>query len=283
MIVFSFSDYKAIGQAILESGENTAGEFEIKTFGNGELYCDVATNVDGKECAVVCSLVAGTELQSLLLSHTLKLLGAKKVTLIASYLGYMRQDKREPGRSMGSIWTGALMRSSGIDEVITVDLHSELAGKNLEIPIRSLVSTPVFAEAIGYFIDQDTMILAPDDGALEAARRISDALPNKLPVNHLNKVRTESGVTVTANGKVSSRVIMVDDILDSGGTLVAACKVLRGLGVKDVIICVTHGQFVGTKWQELFEIGVSKIFTTDSLPKIPSHDKIQIVSLSSIF
>lgn len=283
MIVFSFPAHKGAGYGFLQGGENSVGEFEVKAFGNGELYCEVETEVEGQDCALVSSFIAGHELEPLLLSHTLKRLGASKVTFVAPYLGYMRQDKEEPKRSLGAAWVGNLLKASGVDAVLTVDLHSDMSRLRLSLPVVSLASSVVFAQAVSSFVGPDVTIVAPDDGALEKAKLLEDLLTTNLPVTYFNKKRTPEGVTMTPNEKVSNRVIIVDDILDTGGTLVAASKILKDQGVKDIIICVTHGQFVGDKWKGLFDNGVSKIYTSDSLPTVPSDERIEIVPLAPLF
>lgn len=283
MIVFSFPEYKASAYGFLQSGDNTVGEYELEAFENGELRCEVKTDVEGQDCAIVSSLRSGHELEPMLLAHTLKRLKAKQVELVAPYLGYMRQDKEEPGKSLGAAWVGALLKASGVDSVLTVDMHSDMASLRLSLPVASIPSSQIFAQAVQSFVDSDVTILAPDDGALDEAQLLEQSIAGTLPVVYFDKVRTEKGVTLTPRGKISGKVIIVDDMLDTGGTLVAACGILKDMGVKDIIICVTHGLFTGDKWKALWDLNVSRIYTGDSLPTVPVDERIQIVPLSPLF
>lgn len=284
MIVFSFAQYKAIALGLLKDSKNKAGEFEVKPFENGELHCKVSDKVKDKACAIVSSFTAGSELKPLLLAHTLKRLGAKKVILIAPYLGYMRQDKVEPQRSLSAAWVGGMLKCSGINSILTVDLHSDQAKKLLSLPVVSLEGSAIFASALKSFLSDDVTIMAPDAGALPKAEVLMKATSKVLPVTHFDKVRTEDGIKLTPpKTKITKRVVLVDDVLDTGGTLVGACRILKERGVKEIVICVTHGQFVGEKWKQLWKLGVSKIYTTNSLPNAPKDKRIQIVTLAPLF
>lgn len=284
MIIFPFFPYEGIASAFLKSNKNQLGEFVIAPYRNGELHCELNTKVRNSHCLIVSSFVAGNELGPLLLSETLKQEGAKKITLVAPYLGYMRQDKKEPGKNLGATWIGKLFKASGVDKIVTVDIHSDLASKLLGLPVNSLSGSTIFADELGAFLGPDTMIIAPDDGAFNKAKSLAKSLPISLPVTHFDKVRTSRGVTITPPRlKLRARVILIDDVLDTGGTLVAACQILKDKGVKDIVICITHGQFVGEKWEGLWKLGVSKIYTTNSLPSKVKNKKIQVVSLQPLF
>jgi ribose-phosphate pyrophosphokinase len=283
MIVFSFPDYKAAGYGFLQSTDSTVGEFDLGSYENGELHCEVLVDVEGQDCAIVTSIRVGHELEPLLLAHTLKRLGAKKIELVAPYIGYMRQDKEEPRRSLGAAWIGTLIKASGIDSVLTVDLHSDMALMRLSMPVESVSSSKVFAQAISDFLDNTVTILAPDDGALNIAHALEESISQTLPVVYFDKIRTEKGVTITPTAKISGKVVLIDDILDSGRTMVAACKLLKEMGVTQIVVCATHALFTGNLWRELFDLNVSKIYVGDSIPNSPADERIQVVPLSPLF
>jgi|GEM_PF-3510977 ribose-phosphate pyrophosphokinase len=135
---------------------------------------------------------------------------------------------------------------------------------------------------------QDCLILGsitpPDKEAIERNKKIVDELKLKIEIAYMEKQRTSSGVSSVLHGFISPNVIIVDNILDTGGTLLACCKILKSNGAKNIYIFVTHGLFTGNKWQRLFDLNVRKIYCTNSVPQVYSlkSDKLKILSLKSI-
>jgi len=245
------------------------GSSTFARFANGELYVRIESPVDGRVCAVLGSLAPPDEqmLSVLLLAHTLEREGARAVVALLPYLGYARQDRADPGQSLGIAWAGDLLRAAGVDQVLTVDVHSRLAAACLPMPIDTLSPAPLFAEALVRSGLGDLSVVAPDEGALERCEAVIRAAGVRAPLAYLRKRRDASGVTHSALvGSVAPRVAIVDDILDTGGTLVSACTELRRAGVREITVLATHGLFTGERWRELPALGVRRIYTTDSVP-----------------
>jgi ribose-phosphate pyrophosphokinase len=261
------------------------GLFRVARFENGELHLIVETPCAGEQCVILGSIAPPDEqvLSLLLLAHTLKKDGASKVTAVLPYLGYARHDKDKPGDSLATAWVGSLVRASGCDQVVTVDVHSDKAKELFPVPLTSISPASIFAEAIAQYGLSRATVVAPDEGAIarcEAVRNAAGMMPpGKVP--YFQKRRTETGIThVGPIGEVGREALIVDDILDTGGTLVSACEKLFRVGAEEVNVMVTHGLFTGTRWKELFRLGVKRIFCTDSVP-LPSWLKEdRIVSLS---
>ncbi len=271
MILFAFETYAATA-AVLRSamGQLQLGQFQVARFENGELHLAVETPSTAEHCIVLGSIAPPDEqlLSTLLLAHTLKKEGASKVTAVLPYLGYARHDKDKPGQSMATAWVGSLIKASGCDRVITVDVHSAKAKRLFSVPVVSLSPAAVFAEAMTRYGLARATIVAPDEGAIDrcaAVRTAAGMAPGKLP--YFEKRRTETGIIHTGLiGEVGSQVVIIDDILDTGGTLVSACEKLATAGVDEINVMVTHGLFTGTRWRELYRFGVKRIFCTDSVP-----------------
>jgi ribose-phosphate pyrophosphokinase len=270
-IVFALPEYRAVLGAALGSCSGPAlGSCSFARFSDGELHLRLHTAVEGRACVVLGSLAPPDErlLKVLLLADTLRRRGARRVVALLPYLGYGRQDRAEPGQSLGAAWAGALLRGVGVEDVITVDLHSARAAECLGLPVASLSPVHLFADALARRDLRDVTIVAPDEGALARCEALASAAHIEQPIAHLRKRRDASGVTHSGLvGKVTSRIVIVDDILDTGGTLVSACRALRSAGAEEITVMVTHGLFTGDLWRQLETLGVDTIFTTDSVPR----------------
>lgn len=228
----------------------------------------VGSPVANRACAVLGSLAPPDEqiLSVLLLAHTLKREGARRVVAVLPYLGYARQDRADAGQSLGGAWAGDLLRAAGVDQVLTLDVHSRRAAACFPMPLQSLSPAPLFAEALVEHGLTDVSIVAPDEGAVERCEAVRRAAGIHAPLAYLRKRRHADGVTHSALvGAVAPRVAIVDDILDTGGTLISACAELRRAGAREITVLVTHGLFTGRRWRELPALGVRRIFTTDSV------------------
>ncbi len=241
---------------------------EFARFSNGELYVRLGAPVAGRVCGVLGSLAPPDEqmLSVLLLAHTLRREGARRVVALLPYLGYARQDRADPGQSLGIRWVGDLLRAAGVDRVLTVDVHS-LEATRMPVPLDSLSPAGLFGDVLLDLGVADLTIVAPDEGALERCEQVRRAAGVDRPLAYLRKRRDADGVTHSALvGNVEQRVAIVDDILDTGRTLLSACAELRRAGVGEIVVLATHGLFTGEGWRELPALGVRRIYTTDSVP-----------------
>ena len=270
MTLFAFKAYEAMAAALEKAAGLTSAPVRVARFENDELHLDIPTQVRGEDCFILGSVAPPDEqmLSVLLLAHTLKKEGARGVTAIVPYLAYARHDKDKPGESLATAWLGAVAGASGIDRLITVDVHSERGKKLFPIPVISFSPAEVFAEALNRFGLMQATIVAPDEGAIgrcEAVKKAAGMVPGQIP--YFEKRRTATGITHAGPvGNVAHQVVIVDDILDTGGTLVSGCEKLRETGVEEINIMVTHGLFTGDRWKQLWRLGVNRIFCTDSVP-----------------
>jgi len=274
-VIFSLPDHRELlPEEITELSTPALGSATVARFSNGELYARVESPVEGLACAVLGSLAPPDErlLSMLLMAHTLKREGARRVVALLPYLGYARQDRADAGQSLGIAWVGALLRASGVERVITVDLHSHRAAACLGVLLRSVSPAALFAEALTRNGLGELSVVAPDEGALERCEAVIRAAGIRMPIAYLRKRRDGNGVTHSKlAGEVMPRVAIVDDILDTGATLLSACAELRRVGVREITVCATHGLFTGERWRELPALGVRRIYTTDSVPAARAH------------
>jgi ribose-phosphate pyrophosphokinase len=284
MILFALPEFESAAAALRESIPDLRnGHFRASRFNNGELFIAVETEVRRKECAIFGSFTPPDSelLTTLLLAHTLWKEGAKSIVGVVPYVAYSRQDKNKAGQSLAAAWTGELARASGIDRIVTIDAHSAADEQLSPIPFKSVSPAPVFAAALREYHLTGATIIAPDKGAItrcEAIRAAAGLDSGAIP--WFEKQRLETGIQHLAfHGETGMHVILVDDILDTGATLISACERLLCAGVEDIQIMVTHGLFTGSGWERLWGLGVSRIFCTDTVSRIAT-DESRIVILS---
>ncbi len=265
---------------------NIAGTVAVKRFTNGEMYAEGIDDINGHDCMVVGSIAPPDDqlLGVLSIADALKSNGAKSVRAFLPYLAYARQDKFNDGQSHGIKLIGSLLQASGIDEVYTLDAHSRRAATLLGLPLHSLSTELLFVDPITRLDWGNYTIVAPDRGALTRCHMLANALDGTAPVTHFEKQRANGVTHLELVGNVGKKVILFDDILDSGRTLVSACTLLKSYGVEEIAIAVSHGLFTRSAWKRLLGLPVKHIYATDSCPAALSQasDTVQVLSIGPL-
>jgi len=261
------------------------GRYKFEAFANKEALISLLNTVRKRNCVVLGTVTPPSDqmIEMLLLCHSLKKEGASSLTALLPYLAYMRQDKKMPGESLASDWLAKLFKASGIDRVVTLDVHSAKAGSFLTMPFISLSTAEIFTREIQKIRWQNATLVAPDEGAVNRCKKIQSLLKSKLPIVHFQKKRVGQDVVSTFHGQVGSRAIVIDDMIDTGKTLLACCEILKKKGVKEIIIMVTHGLFTGNLWKRLWNLNVTRLYTTDTVPLIKKPKNVFILPAISLF
>jgi ribose-phosphate pyrophosphokinase len=276
-LLFIFPPYEHLRAEFEKKYHCERGSFYIGRFPNKELHLLLQTSPLNCSCLIIGSIAPPESglFSFLILSHTLKKEGAKKVSAFIPYLAYSRQDKAEKGKSQLASLIQRLLKVSGVDEVTTIDIHSPISG------VGSLSSAPLFIKEIKSLDWAPFTLVAPDQGAIERCKDVLLGLKGPIEMAWLSKTRHSKGVFHNQiHGMVQKRVIIIDDILDTGQTLISCCQMLREQGVQEMIIMVTHGLFTGSLWKKLWKLGVKKIYCTDTVPlskEIAQEENICII------
>jgi ribose-phosphate pyrophosphokinase len=284
MILYPLPVHRHLADALRPLTGLEEGGLVIGRFANGELHIELDTAPAAQDCVVLGAVAPPDEhlLSTLLLCHTLKKEGARSITALLPYLGYARHDRPESRRSRATAWLGEVLRASGAGAVVAIDVHSRLVHELFPIPVRSLSPAPLFAAELGTLALADPVVVAPDEGALERSEAVRRAAGIGRPLAHLTKTRTAAGVRHSIlHGAVGRDVVLVDDILDTGSTLVSAAEALQRAGARQIVVMATHGLFTGTAWERLWSLGVTRVYCTDTTP-LPEPLRARPISVLSV-
>lgn len=257
----------------------------VGRFPDGELRVEVPAHVHGRHCIAVGSISPppGRVERFTLVVHALRRAGARRVSALLPYLAYARQDRAEPTASLGLAWAGALLRAVGVHDVMAVDVHSDAASEVLGLPVRSLSPAPLLAAALPAAWREEATFVAPDEGAIDRCLALKQAAGSDGPVVWLRKRRTAAGVEHLGTvGTPGRRALVVDDIVDTGGTLVSCCRELRRLGVERLGVLASHGIFTGDAARALFDLGVERLWITDTVLARTRPSRAEVVAVAPL-
>ncbi|MEV6007405.1 ribose-phosphate diphosphokinase [Streptomyces sp. NPDC051976] len=287
------------GRAHPDLAEAVAHELEVELvptkafdFANGEIYVRFQESARGADCFLIQSHTAPINkwiMEQLVMLDALKRASARSITVIVPFYGYARQDKKHRGREPISARLMAdLFKTAGADRILTVDLHTDQIQGFFDGPVDHLFALPILADYVGAKVDRDKLtIVSPDAGRVRVADRWCDRLGAPLAIVHKRRdPDVANQVTVhEVVGDVKGRVcVLVDDMIDTGGTICAAADALFANGAEDVIVTATHGVLSGPAADRLKNSKVSEFILTDTLPT-PSElalDKITVLSMAPL-
>ncbi len=261
----------------------------IKRFADGEVYVEINENIRGNSIFVVQSTAnpANDNLMELLICiDALRRSSAKNITAVIPYFGYARQDRKVvPRTAISAKLVSNLITNAGANRILSVDLHAGQIQGFFDIPVDNLFATPIFARHINKKSKLKNVIcVAPDVGGVERTRALSRRINSTIAI--IDKRRPAPGKSEVMNlvGNVKNKnCIIVDDIIDSGGTIVNAAKALREKGAKDVFVYITHAVLSGNAVDKIEASKIKKLITTDTIDnskKITKSSKIEIISIA---
>ena len=264
---------------------------KIKKFADGEIYVEINENIRGNNIFIIQSISSPANdnlLEMLLCIDALKRSSAKNITAVIPYFGYARQDRKVvPRTSISAKLVSNLITKAGADRVVTVDLHAGQIQGFFDIPVDNLFATPIFYRHIKKRLKLNNIVcVSPDAGGIVRTRGLSKLLDVGLAI--VDKRRPSPGKSEVMNiiGNVKNKVcIMVDDIIDSGGTIVNAAKMLQNKGAKEIHVYITHGVLSGDAVKKIKNSPIKNLVITDTIDnskKIDSAKNIEILSISNL-
>lgn len=288
--LFSGNSNLGLANEIAQNLGVKLGECTAKKFSDGETWVEVLENVRGRDVFVVqpTSNPANESLMELLiLIDAFKRASAETITAIIPYYGYGRQERKtQPRTPISAKLVADLLTTAGATRVVSVDLHAGQIQGFFNIPFDHLFAMPVMLEYVRKNIVDDGVIVAPDAGGAERARAYAKRL--KMPLALIDKRRPAPNVTEVMNviGDVKNRTaIIIDDMIDTGGTLIRSVEALQENGAKKVYACCTHGVFSGEAISRINESSIEGVIATNTIAtskEVADSPKITILSVAPL-
>ena len=265
------------------------GALEITPFSDGEFQPQFEESVRGASVYILQSTIppADNLMELLLAIDAAKRASADEVVAVMPYFGWARQDRKDrPRVAIGAKLVANLLRAAGADRVMTCDLHAGQIQGFFDIPVDHVYASKVFLPYIKNRKFKNLAIAAPDMGGAKRANVYARELMCPVIICHKTRERANVVGSITAIGEIEGKdIIIVDDMIDTAGTLCKAADVLKSRGASSVRACATHGMLSGAAVQRIHDSALEEVFITDTIPhpELADDPKIRIVSMTEVF
>ena len=290
--IFTGNSHPELAKEIAECLGLPLGRAKVGTFSDGEISVDIDETVRGCDVFIVqstCSPVNNNLMELLIMIDAFKRASAGRITAVMPYYGYARQDRKAKSRDpITAKLVADLLTAAGADRVLTMDLHASQIQGYFDIPVDHMLGSPILAN---YFVDKglgerdDVVVVSPDLGSVTRARKFADKL--HAPIAIIDKRRPKANVSEIMNiiGEVENKVcILIDDMIDTAGTIANAANALKGLGAKNVYACCTHGVLSGPAFDRINASAIEELvmLNTIALPEKEGLEKFKSLSVAPL-
>jgi len=285
--LFAGRSNMALARAIAEQCGTSLGGLIIQNFSDGELYVKYQESIRGKDIFIIQSTPPPGDniLELLLLIDAAKRASANRITAVIPYFGYARQDRKDQPRvSIASKLMANILTEAGADRVLTMDLHAPQIQGFFDVPLDHLYASRVY---IDYFRENpidNLVVVAPDVGSLKMARSYSKMLQAGLAF--IDKRRPKQNVAEVMNiiGEIEGKnILIMDDLIDTAGTITNAAVALRQRGALNIVCACTHPILSGPAYQRIEDSPIDMLLVTDTVPLKKPSPKVKVLSVSGIF
>lgn len=276
-----------LGRKIAESYGSTLGEVSVATFSDGEFQPSFEETVRGNDVFIIQSTIPPTDnlFELLLLIDAARRASARRVIAVMPYFGFARQDRKDKPRvSIGAKLIANLLTAAGVDRVMTMDLHADQIQGFFEVPVDHLFASTVFIPYVQSLNLPNLVMAAPDTGGTKRANAYAKYLNSELAICYKQRKKANEIESMTVIGDVEGRdVVLVDDIIDTAGTLTKAADMMLERGATSVRAVCTHAVLSGAAYERIEKSGISELIVTDTIPLKQKSDKIKVLTVSNLF
>lgn len=260
----------------------------VKRFSDGEISVQISESVRGKDVFIIQSTCVPTNdnlMELLVLTDALRRSSASFITAIIPYFGYARQDRKaHPRVPITAKLVSNLIQTAGINRVVTMDLHAGQIQGFFDIPVDNLYGNIIFNDYIKAKNFKNAIIGSPDIGGIARARRVAKNLGLDIVIVDKRRERANESEVMNIIGDVKDKeVILVDDIIDTAGTIVKAAEALKNKGAKSVMACCTHPILSGIAYERLAKGALDELVVTDTIPLKQELPNIKVLSVAPVF
>jgi ribose-phosphate pyrophosphokinase len=270
--IFTGNSNPALAREVCQNLNVDLGEAEVGRFPDGEVMVEVHQNVRGGDCFVLqstCSPPNDNLMELLLLMDALRRASAKRITAVIPYFGYSRQDRKvAPRVPISAKLVADLITTAGASRVLTIDLHAGQIQGFFNIPVDNLYAMPVLVHYLRRQIDgKKVSVVAPDAGGVERARAFARRLNANLAIIDKRRQRASEVAEMNLVGEVRDSIaLLIDDMIDTAGTITEAAKVIMAAGATEVIACATHPILSDPACERIGKSVIKELVTTNSIP-----------------
>jgi ribose-phosphate pyrophosphokinase len=285
--IFAGRSSLAFARSIAENYGTNLGKITIKSFSDGEIYCKFEESIRGRDVFLVQSTPPNGDniMELLMMLDAAKRASVKRVTAVIPYFGYARQDRKDQPRvSITAKLMANLLTTAGANRVLTMDLHAPQIQGFFDIPLDHLYASRVFIEHFQKHPIENLTVVAPDVGSLKRARSYAKRLDAGLAF--IDKRRPKQNVAEVMNiiGDIEGRnILMVDDMIDTAGTITSAAKALKERGAGTILTACTHPILSGPAYQRIEDSPIDELLVTDTIPLHTPSSKIKLLSVAGVF
>jgi ribose-phosphate pyrophosphokinase len=289
--VFTGNSNRPLANAVCAELGVSLGRAEVRRFSDGEVMVEIAENVRGGDVFVIqstCTPVNDHLMELLLMLDAFRRASAKRITAVIPYYGYSRQDRKvSPRVPISAKLVADLITAAGASRVLTIDLHAGQIQGFFDIPVDNLFATPVLLKEMQERLRNGPVaVVSPDPGGVERARAFAKRLDATLAIIDKRRARANEVAEMRVVGDVEGQTaVIVDDIVDTAGTLATAAAALRDSGATEVIACCTHPVLSGPALDRIRDSALSSMVVTDTIPLRPQGEdapKIKVLSVARL-
>lgn len=289
--IFSGNASSALTQEICQVLELPLGKSRVSRFSDGETFCVIQENVRGVDTYVIqstCSPVNDSVMELLIMVDALRRASAGSITAVIPYYGYARQDRKvAPRTPITAKLVADLVQAAGVDRVVAIDLHAGQIQGFFNIPFDHLYAMPALLEQhLREHYAHDVVIVSPDAGGVERARAFSKRLGGTLAIIDKRRERANESEVMNIIGEVEGRkCLILDDIIDTAGTLVNGANALAKAGAKSVAACATHPVLSGPAVTRIKESSITEVIVSNSIPlseEAKACGKFKVISVARL-
>jgi len=287
LAIFSGTSNPALARAIAEEYGTNLGKITIKQFSDGEIYVKYEQSIRGEDIFIVQPTPPSGDniIELLLMLDAAKRASVKRVTAVIPYFGYARQDRKDQPRvSIGSKLMANLLVEAGADRILTMDLHAAQIQGFFDIPLDHLYASRVFIDHMTKHPIDNLVVVAPDVGSLKTARSYSKKLGASLAFIDKRRPKQNESEIMNIIGEVKGKnVLIVDDLIDTAGTLTNAAAAMKERGALDIRAMCSHPILSGPAFQRIEDSPIDELLVTDTIPLRQPSEKIKVLSVANIF
>ena len=284
---FSGRESKYIAEKIVKAYGTTLGKSSVVQFSDGEFVPSFDETVRGKHVFIVQSTFAPTEnlFELLLMIDAAKRASAYKIIAVIPYFGFARQDRKDrPRVSIGAKLMADLLTAAGVSRVMTMDLHADQIQGFFNVPVDHIYASSIFVPYIKSLNLDNLVIASPDMGGAKRANAYSKFLGCPMVVSHKSRDKANEVGEMTVIGEVKGKnVIILDDMIDTAGTVTKAAGIMMERGAKSVRAIATHPVLSGPAYDRIKNSQLTELIVSDSIPVNPDCDKIKVLSVADVF